>query len=52
MADPMHLTITLRKQIADIAEGNTLAELVKQKLIDYPSIKITAQISNHINLDD
>ena len=52
MADQMFLIITLRKPVADTAEANTLAEIVKQKLEDHPDIKITAQTANHIDLTD
>ena len=52
MADQMVLTVTLKKDVADVAEGNALAETVKQKLADHPEVSISAMLSNHINLED
>ncbi len=48
----MVLIVTLRKDVADTAEANTLAKIVKEKLEDFPAITITAQTANHIDLTD
>lgn len=52
MANQMVLIVTLRKDVADVAEANTLAEFVKQKLEDHPDVSIAAHVSNHIDLED
>lgn len=52
MADQMVLIITLRKNVADTAEANVIAEFVKEKLLDHPDVKISAQTANHIDLTD
>jgi len=52
MPDQMVLIVTLRKDVADTAEANTLAEIVKTKLEDHPDVSITAQTANHIDLTD
>jgi len=43
----MQLVITLRKDVADQAEGEQTFELVKQKLEDRPDIQITGHVTNH-----
>ncbi len=43
----MQLVITLRKDVADQAEGQQVCELVKQKLEDHPDIKVDGHITNH-----
>lgn len=52
MSDQMVLIITLRKNVTDTVEANVIAEFVKEKLQDHPDVAITAQTSNHIDLED
>jgi len=43
----MQLIITLRKDVADQAEGEQVFELVKAKLEERPDIKIAGHVTNH-----
>ena len=43
----MYVIITLRKPIDDAAEGETVYNIIKQKLADRPDIEISGQCSNH-----
>lgn len=43
----MELIITLRKEVADQPEGESLYEFVKQKLEPYPDVQITGMVNNH-----
>lgn len=43
----MELIITLRKKVADQAEGEQLYEFVKDKLKDKPGVKVTGMVNNH-----
>lgn len=43
----MELIITLRKEVADQPEGETLYEFVKDKLKDKPDVKVTGMVNNH-----
>lgn len=46
------LTITLRKEVATEEEGKALYNIVKLKLEDKPDVQLSAQITNHIDLDN
>lgn len=48
----MQLIITLRKEVADQAEGQQTFEAVKQKLEDRPDIKVTGHITNHFEEEE
>lgn len=48
----MQLVITLRKDVADQAEGEQTFELVRQKLEDRPDIKVTGHVTNHFDLEE
>ncbi len=45
----MQLTVVLRKEVADVAEAETLTDIVKQKLTELPSITITSQVTEKID---
>lgn len=47
MPEQMYLVITIRKPVADAAEGEQLYEFVKGRLTDRPDIKITGHVTNH-----
>lgn len=44
----MQLTIALRKEVADIAQGQQLFDIVKNKLSEHPEVVITGQISESL----
>ena len=44
----MELIITLRKEVADEAEADTLYNIVKAKLADNPDVGVTAHTSQKI----
>ena len=48
MATTMTLFITLRKNVADEAEGETLTQIVRSKLSQYPEINISAHVTTFI----
>lgn len=48
MAD-MVLTITLRKDVVDAAEGQILFDIVKQRMNDHPEVNVKGHVSNHFN---
>lgn len=52
MAQQMYLVITLRKPVADAAQGQAIYDLVKQRLEDRPDIDITGHITNHFDLEE
>ncbi|MBA7692530.1 hypothetical protein ES703_101097 [subsurface metagenome] len=43
----MYLIITIRKPVADAAEGEQLYNLVKQRLADRPDVALAAHVANH-----
>lgn len=43
----MELIVTLRKEVADQAEGKSLYEFVKDKLKEKPEVKVTGMVNNH-----
>lgn len=47
----MKLTIVLRKDVVDLDQAQAIANIVKQKLEDYPSIEITATANESIDLE-
>lgn len=48
----MILTIYLRKTVATVEEGATLTNAVKNKLTQYPEIKVTATCIEEIAKDE
>ncbi len=48
MANHITLTITLKKVVADDAEAIALTAIVKQKLADQPSVKVTSHTIKEI----
>lgn len=50
MEDKMFLCITLRKEVEDRDEGRAIFETVKERLADYPNVKVTGLVSNHFDL--
>lgn len=42
----MFLTIVLRKEVPNEAQGIALYEIVKQKLSDHPEVKISGNVNN------
>jgi len=51
MPDKMYLVITLRKEVADREEGNTIFELVKTRLADRPDVEVKGHVTNHFDLE-
>lgn len=51
MADKMFVTITARKEVADVTEARTIYDWVKNKLADRPDVEIHGQANNHFDLD-
>lgn len=49
MADKMYLVVTLRKEVADRDEGNTIYELVKSRLADRPDVEVKGHVTNHFD---
>lgn len=49
--DEMYLIITLRKEVADSAEGKAIFDLVKNRLTDKPEIIVTGSVANHFDQD-
>ncbi len=43
----MKLVITLRKEVADRDEGETIYELVKTRLADRPDVEVHGHVTNH-----
>lgn len=48
----MQLVITLRKEVDDRDEGKAIYELVRQRLEDCPSIKVTGHVTNHFDMEE
>lgn len=51
MPEPMNLVITLRKDVPDRETGETIFNLVKERLNDRPDIIVTGHVTNHFDLD-
>ena len=43
----MELIIRLRKEVDDRNEGEALYEFVKDKVKDFPNVKVTGMVNNH-----
>lgn len=50
--DQMYCVITIRKDVADQAEGKRLSDLVKQKIADVPDIEVKGHVTTHFSLED
>lgn len=49
--DKMYLIITLRKEVADAAEGRAIYDLVKERLADRPDVEVAGHCSNHFDIE-
>ena len=47
----MQLVVTLRRDVLDTAEAQTLIAIVKDKLSDHPEITITSHAAVHFETD-
>lgn len=52
MADKMYVIITLRKEVENRIEARTIYDLVKQRMVDRPDVKVTGHASNHFDLEE
>lgn len=50
--DKMNLVITLRKEVPNREAGEEIFELVKQRMIDRPDVKVTGHVTNHFDLQE
>jgi len=46
----MHLTIVLRKEVPDEQTGQTLLDIVADKLSDHPDIEVSGQVNQSLTL--
>jgi len=48
----MYCVITIRKDVADQAEGKRLFDAVSEKIADVPDIETHAHVTNHFSLQE
>ena len=52
MTDKMILVITLRKEVPDKTSAKNYVNLVKNKLSDFPEVKVTSHTTDHFDVKD
>jgi len=44
----MKLVITLTKEVSDTLQAQALSDTVKERLLDYPTVKVRSQVTESI----
>lgn len=45
----MQLVITIRREVANREQGESIYNVVKERLEEHPDLKVTGHVTNHFN---